>query len=234
MTDSTLIPAPRATHAVTQLIAGAIGVTVVLLGGLLIAALVSGAPLAPDSGWERLMAGDRTAFGLSVATALALVGGTLVTSLVTAALVAVLLALRRWRTAVALAVTVSVSAGMSTLIKILIERPRPSGGVGQLATFSYPSGHATAAAALAISLALALPRVWTWVLAAAWVALMAWSRTYLGVHWLTDVAAGAVLGTSVAVLVNGALALLGTRVAVFARRSAPRGAPERRSERTTP
>jgi membrane-associated phospholipid phosphatase len=211
-------PAPAPSRGVTQLIAGAIGVIAVVLGGLLIAGLVGGAPLAPDSAWEQVMAGDRAAVGLSIAATLALIGGTLVTSLLTATLALLLLVLRRWRAAIALAVTVSVAAGASSLIKLLIDRARPSAGVDQLVTFSYPSGHTTSAAAVVIALAIALPRVWSWALAVAWIAVMAWSRTYLGVHWLTDVAAGAVLGISVALLVDGALVLLSARVPVFARR----------------
>jgi undecaprenyl-diphosphatase len=37
-------------------------------------------------------------------------------------------------------------------------------------------------------------------LAAAGIAGMAWSRTYLQVHWLSDVVAGAALGVGVALL----------------------------------
>ena len=52
-----------------------------------------------------------------------------------------------------------------------------------------------------MAIALAFPQVWSWVLAAVWVPLMAVSRTYLLVHWATDVLAAAVLGASVALIV---------------------------------
>jgi undecaprenyl-diphosphatase len=49
--------------------------------------------------------------------------------------------------------------------------------------------------------------VWWW-LAAAVTAGMAWSRTYLQVHWLLDVAGGALLGAGVALAVFAAVQLL--------------------------
>ena len=44
-------------------------------------------------------------------------------------------------------------------------------------------------------------RRWWWALASLGVVGMAWSRTYLQVHWLTDVIAGALLGSSISLLV---------------------------------
>ena len=47
-----------------------------------------------------------------------------------------------------------------------------------------------------------------WALAALGIAGIAWSRTYLQVHWLLDVIAGSLLGAGVALLVFAALQLL--------------------------
>ena len=61
---------------------------------------------------------------------------------------------------------------------------------------SFPSGHAATSFAGATLLALALPRL-AWpllVLAAA----IGWSRVYVGVHWPSDVLAGALLGAALA------------------------------------
>jgi membrane-associated phospholipid phosphatase len=44
-------------------------------------------------------------------------------------------------------------------------------------------------------------RRWWWALAGLGVVGMAWSRTYLQVHWLTDVIAGALLGIGISLLV---------------------------------
>jgi membrane-associated phospholipid phosphatase len=44
------------------------------------------------------------------------------------------------------------------------------------------------------------PRRWAWeVRAAVYASLMALSRTYLGVHWFSDVVTGGLLGVGVAV-----------------------------------
>jgi undecaprenyl-diphosphatase len=45
--------------------------------------------------------------------------------------------------------------------------------------------------------------VWWWTLAALGIVGMAWSRTYLQVHWLSDVVAGSLLGIGIALLVLG-------------------------------
>jgi membrane-associated phospholipid phosphatase len=43
-----------------------------------------------------------------------------------------------------------------------------------------------------------IPRWWVAVAGAAYVVLMALSRTYLGAHWITDTVGGALLGAAVA------------------------------------
>ncbi|PPH24506.1 hypothetical protein C5C31_06130 [Rathayibacter rathayi] len=63
---------------------------------------------------------------------------------------------------------------------------------------SFPSGHAASAAAFAAGVALESPRVGAIVAPLA--AGVAFSRLHVGVHWLSDVLGGAVLGAAVAVL----------------------------------
>jgi membrane-associated phospholipid phosphatase len=63
---------------------------------------------------------------------------------------------------------------------------------------SLPSGHAASAAAFSTGVALELPALAPLIVALA--AAVAYSRIYTGVHYPSDVAAGAAVGTSVALL----------------------------------
>lgn len=87
-------------------------------------------------------------------------------------------------------------------LKHVVRRPRPlledlpalSPTVSGL---SYPSAHATTSFAAAAVLCGALPAAPLYAAAGA----MALSRVYVGVHYPTDVAAGAVLGTALGELI---------------------------------
>lgn len=57
---------------------------------------------------------------------------------------------------------------------------------------SFPSGHSLVAFSLAESYGASYGRWWTYPLAC----VVGYSRIYLGAHWLSDVAAGAVLGAA--------------------------------------
>lgn len=96
------------------------------------------------------------------------------------------------------------------IVKPLVGRPRPfEGGVPNArmiqsprpTTGSFPSGHAASAVAGAI----AMSRIWpqaSWAFAALG-ALIAYSRIYVGVHYPSDVLAGALLGLACAWLALG-------------------------------
>jgi membrane-associated phospholipid phosphatase len=120
----------------------------------------------------------------------------------------VLVLARRWLPLVCFAVTeflTSVSAG---LLKAAVGRPRPPDGLIHPLGSSFPSGHAAYASATCVALVLVFTAVgprrrWWWALAAVGIVGMAWSRTYLQVHWLSDVVGGSLLGVGVALLVFG-------------------------------
>ena len=88
-------------------------------------------------------------------------------------------------------------AGVVLAIKFMVRRERPAGEWGGIYRntdpHSFPSGHAARAFLLAvIASALAPP----WLAAALWVwaPLVSLARVAMGVHYLSDVVAGAVLG----------------------------------------
>jgi undecaprenyl-diphosphatase len=94
----------------------------------------------------------------------------------------------------------TTTSGMVSLIKWLVGRVRPCDALpwcaalsaGSPGGFSFPSGHAAGAFAFAAFVAVRAPRFGP--AASVFAALVAWSRCVLGVHYPTDVFAGAVLG----------------------------------------
>lgn len=121
-------------------------------------------------------------------------------------LIAAWLAIRReWR---ALPILLVVPAGMllNVGLKSFFMRPRPmlDEPLVQLATLSFPSGHAVAStvfygAACGLVFARSRRRVVraaALAIAVAMVLVVMFSRVYLGAHFLTDVIAGVAVGTA--------------------------------------
>jgi membrane-associated phospholipid phosphatase len=102
-------------------------------------------------------------------------------------------------------VALAVNGGLTYALKVAVDRPRPFASdpaivpLGNLPDDpSMPSGHASAAFAAAAALAVFLPR---WRFVPFLVALaIGFSRIWLGVHYPTDVLAGALLGAAVGYL----------------------------------
>ena len=117
----------------------------------------------------------------------------------------------------------AIGIGVSLLnngLKLLVHRERPA--VMQLTTphgYSFPSGHTAAAAACWAAIALVVARKWprsarrtAAVVALVITLAVATTRVLLGVHWLTDVIAGAIVGWTWFVLVT---VLFGGRILRF-------------------
>ncbi|MFA4868999.1 MAG: phosphatase PAP2 family protein [Pedobacter sp.] len=98
----------------------------------------------------------------------------------------------------------AVNALATLLIKKIVKRPRPFLGnvkiraVYQPAHYSFPSGHTSTAFTTATALSQAYPKWYVVVPSYLWAGSVGYSRLYLGVHYPTDVAAGALLGTGAA------------------------------------
>ncbi|HMF69922.1 MAG TPA: phosphatase PAP2 family protein [Flavitalea sp.] len=98
---------------------------------------------------------------------------------------------------------------VSALMKIAINRPRPDekypadiypyrDATGK----SMPSGHTSLAFATAASLSLQFKKWYVVIPSYLWAASVGYSRMYLGVHYPSDIAAGAAVGVGSAYLAN--------------------------------
>ena len=111
-----------------------------------------------------------------------------------------LVAAKRKRAAVVFAVAALGAEGLDQAMKLLFHRPRPEPffGLASPITHSFPSGHAMVsccffgvlAAILAARQPSRIKRMAIFAAAALLVALMGFSRVYLGYHYPTDVVAG--------------------------------------------
>jgi len=115
----------------------------------------------------------------------------------------VLLATRQWR-ALALAIGTLLGTALANgALKAFFARNRPEVLLEPLGSFSFPSGHSSAAFAFFLLLGVLAGRAQptrmrlTWLLLASLpAAAIAGSRVYLGVHWPSDIIAGAMLASS--------------------------------------
>ena len=108
---------------------------------------------------------------------------------------------KAWRAAIASTAVFLAGKLFAVLLKYGIHRPRPLELYTGAKSFSFPSGHATMAAitfgVLAVLASHAMNR-WSrslvYAICGLFVITIAYSRIYLGFHWLSDVLGGVVFG----------------------------------------
>jgi len=90
-----------------------------------------------------------------------------------------------------------VTAALVLAVKFTVRRRRPEGEWGQIYRktdpHSFPSGHAARAVLLA-ALAVGVGPAWPGAALTVWAPLVSLARVAMGVHYITDVLAGAVVG----------------------------------------
>jgi undecaprenyl-diphosphatase len=164
-----------------------------------------------DGGWlllhwdepiQRMVENARTSDATAVVKRISFLGST-----VTILTLGAVLAAISWRRCRAVATVVLVATLSRPLleftIKALVDRDRPDlerlvNGTGP----SFPSGHPMAAASvygllpLVVTLFTRNRRIWwaTTITSALLIVAIGASRTYLGVHWVSDVVAGLIVG----------------------------------------
>jgi undecaprenyl-diphosphatase len=129
---------------------------------------------------------------------------TLPVLLVAAAADAFLAFWRRWRELAFLTIALVLEITVFLSVNFVVDRPRPN--VPRLnstpSTSSFPSGHTAAATVLFIGMALivtcctrdTVARVLSTLVGAAIAAMVGFARVYRGLHYPTDVIAGALFG----------------------------------------
>jgi len=112
-----------------------------------------------------------------------------------------LLVHRRWSAALHWLAAAAFAQALIQVVKLTTAVARPADVYSGASAFAFPSGHATSSTVvygfLAVLVARELPPARRWLayaVAAPFIALIAFSRLYLGVHWLSDVLAGLSLG----------------------------------------
>ncbi|BCY09455.1 bifunctional DedA family/phosphatase PAP2 family protein [Actinoplanes sp. L3-i22] len=185
----------------------AIGLAGWAFGGILVGVLHKNELATRDSPVAAWLVDHRTGWLTAVMRVVTALGsGRVVTVLLVLAVLVLARPGRRWSTAVMLAVVVTGTAVLIDAIKLLTTRIRPD--ITDLLTsapgYAFPSGHSAQAAAAYGAIAYLLAgrlqrwghRVTVWTVAVLIVALVGFSRLYLGAHWLTDVLGGFALGTA--------------------------------------
>lgn len=153
-----------------------------------------------DQGLMSLVQAQRSA-GLDSVMVLITRLGDLSTQLAVGSLLTALLLLsRQWRAALFTVSALLGTALANTALKLLFARMRPEVLIEPLSSFSFPSGHSSAAFAFFLVLGVLAGRGQPARMRLAWLVLaglpalaIALSRVYLGVHWPSDILAGALL-----------------------------------------
>lgn len=200
---SLLDPSQHEARALALLMVVLIGAAWLFFGVL--EDVVSGDPLVlADGAIYRALQDLRTAPGDAMMIAITELGDTAVVVAVTIIIFLWLAWKRAWRTAAYWIAAIAGASALNTAIKVALHRTRP----GELhysgwSAFSFPSGHSTInmvlygflafliardlRPALRVSVALGFAIV---------IFMIAFSRLYLGAHWLSDVLGGLAFGSA--------------------------------------
>ncbi len=130
------------------------------------------------------------------------IGGMVGVIVLTVVFVSMFIYKNEYRRALLIITSVAGATAINLVIKSMFERARPDLWTHLVheAGYSFPSGHAMASSALGLAIMVALWNSrWRWWgagFAGCYILFVGFSRLYLGVHYPTDVLAGAITGSS--------------------------------------
>ncbi|GMR03715.1 MAG: bifunctional DedA family/phosphatase PAP2 family protein [Gammaproteobacteria bacterium] len=191
-------PEPRALLIMAVVL---IGASWIFLG--ILEDVVTGDPLVRvDRGVYQMLRGLRTPAADQVMTFFTELGDAAVILPLTISVILWLAWKRRWRTIAYWLAAVGFGVLVTMMLKQVLGLPRPVGlYAGGVFAYSFPSGHATMSMVVYGFIAVlgaqgvAPGRRWiVYATAGLLIGMIAFSRLYLGVHWLSDVLGGLSLG----------------------------------------
>ena len=175
---------------------------VVIAAASVLGSLVAGAATDADRWWHAVVSDLRSQPLVDVALGLDQLGGGMIgVFIVPLGTGMTVLMVRGWRSALFAVAAFAASALLVQIMKVLFGRVRPEDLLVAVDFGSFPSGHTANAATIAVVLSLLFPHFAVVLSTGAWVLIMAFSRTVLAAHWLTDTLGGALLGVAAALLV---------------------------------
>lgn len=151
-----------------------------------------------DQAWYEFMRSQRADIWLGINQALNWLG---LTGIIIYHVLILLLLLRhqKWGALFTVVAAVTVVA-LTQGTKYLLDRQRPENQIIEVGSPSFPSGHTTGTVAAMVATGFIVGRLWVWIVGACVFVLMMLSRTYLGVHWLSDTVSGWLIGAGTVTL----------------------------------
>ncbi|MHB1077646.1 bifunctional DedA family/phosphatase PAP2 family protein [Thiobacillus sp.] len=156
-----------------------------------------------DSSVFHLLQGLRTPVGNAVMIALTELGDAAVVLPLIVVVLGWLLWSRSWRAAAYWLAAMAFGAGLTLALKAGLHLPRPEPIYAGLSRYAFPSGHAAMSVVIYGFLGVLIgqgvaPRARVALASSAilLITMIAFSRLYLGAHWLSDVLGGVAFGTA--------------------------------------
>jgi membrane protein DedA with SNARE-associated domain len=196
------IISPTNPRAIIIIIFAAVAVTSLFaLTRLISSVFATGAMLNADLSVHNMMKSVRSTPGDEIMIMITMFGDGVVMLALAAAMIGWLLLRRAWRAAIAVAMTLFSARLFVPVLQVWIRRERPFDFEGFGEVFSFPASHtAIATVTLGVLAVLVSHSMKHWgkaiVFATAGIAavVLAYSRIYLGAHWMSDVLGGFLFG----------------------------------------